>query len=211
MQSASYTATPEWEKLRSLVGEKCLTIDHPFTLSTGQRSGFYFDCKKAMLNGECLTLIADAFLKIADEFRPRPSAIGGLTMGADFIVAAVIQRAYESGHTMTSGSIVRKEPKHHGTKRTIENPLGKGTHIMVVDDVITSGASTEIACEEFKRAGYKIAGIVSLVDREAGGSNKLSSKYGCDVRAVFRKQDFPQITAGTTGDYQSPEPIAVSA
>ncbi len=213
MQSVSDTATPEWERLRGLLDEKCLTTDHPFTLSGGQQSGFYFDCKKAMLDGECLTLIADEFLKIAGELEPGPTAIGGLTMGADFIVAAVIQRAYERGHAITAGSIVRKEAKRHGTKRAIENSLDRGTRIMVVDDVITSGASTIMACDSFEEAGYEIVGIASLVDREAGGSETLSSKYGCVVRTVFSKQDFPRITAGegAGGGDQSSEPVSAGA
>ncbi len=208
MQSGSDTATPEWERLRKLVGELCLTTDHSYTLSTGSQSNFYFDCKKAMLEGECLSLIARAFLGKARELRPSPQAIGGLSMGADFIVAAVIQHAYESGQTMTLGSIVRKEPKRHGTRSRIENLLEGGTRIMVVDDVITSGASTETACEEFTSAGYEIVGIASLIDREAGGSEKLAKKYRCDVKTIFKKRDFPEIT---TGARRSPEQTALGA
>ena len=78
------------EELRSLVDEKCLTVGHSYTLTTGRRSGFYFDCKKAMLDGKCLGLIAGAFLEEAGKLPRVPEAVGGLTMGADFIVAAVI-------------------------------------------------------------------------------------------------------------------------
>ena len=86
------------EELRALVDEKCLTVGHSYTLTTGRQSGFYFDCKKAMLDGKCLGLIADAFLEEAGKLPRFPDAIGGLTMGADFIVAAVIQRAFETGN-----------------------------------------------------------------------------------------------------------------
>ena len=97
------------EELRSLVDEKCLTVGHSYTLTTGRQSEFYFDCKKAMLDGRCLGLIAGAFLEEAGKLPRFPKAIGGLTMGADFIVAAVIQRAFETGKPVVSGSIVRKE------------------------------------------------------------------------------------------------------
>ena len=137
------------KRLRNLLDERCLDTGHAYTLSTGTQSGFYFDCKKAMLDGECLSLIADAFLEEAAGLPVFPEAIGGLTMGADFIVAAVIQRAFETRQPLTSGSIVRKEPKKHGTRNKIENELRAGTRIMVIDDVITSGASTEVACREF--------------------------------------------------------------
>ena len=181
------------EELRSLVDEKCLTVGRSYTLTTGRRTGFYFDCKKAMLDGKCLGLIADAFLEEAGRLPRFPEAIGGLTMGADFIVAGVIQRAFETGGSMVSGSVVRKERKAHGAGNRIENELPAGTSIMVVDDVVTTGASTETACDAFLVAGYDIVGIVALVDRESGGCETLARKYGCPVRAVFRKRDFPRI------------------
>ena len=181
------------EELRSLVDEKCLTVGHSYTLTTGRQSEFYFDCKKAMLDGRCLGLIAGAFLEEAGKLPRFPEAIGGLTMGADFIVAAVIQRASETGRPMISGSIVRKEQKQHGAGNKIENELPAGTSIMVVDDVVTTGSSTETACDAFIAAGYDVVGIVALVDRESGGCEALARKYGCPVRAVLRKRDFPRI------------------
>lgn len=180
------------ESLRALVEEKCLTTGHSYTLSTGQQSDFYFDCKKAMLNGRCLSLIADAFLEEASKLPVFPEAIGGLTMGADFIVAAVIQRAFETGKPMIHGSIVRRERKKHGTRNKIENELESGTRIMVVDDVVTTGSSTDLACTEYNDADYMIAGIVVLVDREAGGLERLGQEYGCPVSSIFRKKDFPR-------------------
>ena len=181
------------EELRLLVDEKCLTVGRSYTLTTGSRSAFYFDCKKVMLDGKCLSLIADAFLEEAGRLPRFPQAIGGLTMGADFIVAAVIQRAFETGKPLLSGSIVRKEQKRHGAGNKIENELAQGTPIMVVDDVVTTGSSTETACDAFIAAGYDVVGIVALVDRESGGCETLARKYDCPVGAVFRKRDFPRI------------------
>ena len=202
--------SPNREKLRKLVDDRCLDTDTPYTLSTGTQSEFYFDCKKAMLDGECLSLIAEEFLVEAEKLPVPPKAIGGLTMGADFIVAAVIQRAFQTGMPTVSGSIVRKEPKKHGTRTKIENELPAGTCIMVIDDVITSGTSTETACEEYIAEGYEIVGIVALVDREAGGRERLSKKYRCPVQAIFTKSDFPRISQGTNDVRRTDEPVALS-
>ena len=187
-----------WEELRLLVDEKCLTVGRAYTLTTGRASEFYFDCKKAMLDGKCLSLIADAFLEEAGRLPRSPQAIGGLTMGADFIVAAVIQRAFEKGIPLVSGSIVRKKQKEHGAGNKIENELPEGVPIMVVDDVVTTGSSTETACDAFIAAGYEIVGIVALVDRESGGCDRLADKYECSVGAIFRKRDFPRIEQGAS-------------
>ena len=196
-----------WEELRLLVDEKCLTVGRSYTLTTGRQSAFYFDCKKAMLDGKCLSLIADAFLEEAGKLPRFPQAIGGLTMGADFIVAAVIQRAFETGKPLVSGSIVRKAQKTHGAGNKIENELPQGTPIMVVDDVVTTGSSTVAACDAFIRAGYDIVGIVALVDRESGGRETLAGKYDCPVGAIFRKRDFPRIDQGMGDDPELEESI----
>lgn len=176
----------------------CLSTDSSFTLSAGQASNFYFDCKKAMLDGECIGLIADEFLEEIAHLPDRPTSIGGLTMGADFIVAAVIQRSHETRKGIIKGSVVRKEPKKHGTRNFIENQLPAGTKIVVVDDVITSGKSTAQACKEFMKADYEIVGIVALVDREAGGKESLEAEFDCPVRAIFKKSDFPRLADGAT-------------
>ena len=182
--------------LRRILDEKSLIVGKDMTLSTGLSSSFYFDCKKTTLNGEGLALLADVFLEEIDKFPERPSAIGGLTIGADFMVAAVVMRAHQIGHPTINGSIVRKEPKQHGTRSHIENEMPRGTKIVVVDDVITTGGSTAKACKQFIENGYEIVGIVALVDREAGGAENLKRKYGCDLYSIFRKGDFPRIATG---------------
>lgn len=184
------------DRLRRIIDEKSLIVGQDMTLSAGLSSSFYFDCKKTTLNGEGLALLADVFLEEIDTFPERPSAIGGLTLGADFIVAAVAMRAHQVGHPTIDGSIVRKEPKQHGTRSHIENEMPRGTKIVVVDDVITTGGSTEKAYEQFIENGYEIVGIVALVDREAGGVEDLKGKYGCAVCSIFKKSDFPRIAAG---------------
>ncbi|MGR9105634.1 MAG: orotate phosphoribosyltransferase [Gammaproteobacteria bacterium] len=181
------------DKLRKLIEDKCLITDANITLSFGEKSSFYFDCKKITLDGEGLNLIADAVLDKINELQTCPQAIGGLTMGADFIVAAVTQSAYASNRSPSLGSIVRKEPKKHGTRNYIENQLPEGTTIVVVDDVITSGGSTRQACENFLASGYKIIGIIALVDREQGGAESLQKQFGVPVLSIFKRSDFPKL------------------
>jgi len=181
----------DWTRLRALIEERCLKIsDKPFKLSNGALSNYYFDCKNITLDGEGLSLIAEAFLEEIQKLPQEPKAIGGLTMGADFITAAVALRSFER-EMHIQGSIVRKEPKKHGTMLRIENELDRGTPIVVVDDVITTGNSTLQACEEFKAAGYRIVGIIVLIDREEGGKAELEKRFG-KVKEIFITSDFPK-------------------
>lgn len=194
-----------YNRLRKLIEDRCLITNTDITLSIGEKSSFYFDCKKITLDGEGLDLLAAAFLDRIDELPQPPQAIGGLTMGADFIVAAVAMKAFQLGRQPAVGSIVRKEPKKHGTRNYIENQLDAGTTIVVVDDVITSGKSTAQACEQFHDAGYEIVGIVALVDREQGGADTLRERFQVPVLSVFKRSDFPKL-AKTYG--QAPAVVA---
>ena len=182
------------EKLRDRIDKDCLEIKQ-HTLSSGRTSNFYFDIKRVMLAKYTLDLIAHAFLNVAIDLPHYPRAVGGMSMGADFIVASVLQKSSEIGGGLGYGSIVRKEVKEHGTQNKIENRLTRLTPIMVVDDVVTTGASIDAACTEFLLADYNIVGIVALVDREEGGMEMLREKYYCPIKSIFGKRDFPRIAA----------------
>jgi orotate phosphoribosyltransferase len=125
-------------RLWQIIDANSLITGKDMTLSVGSASAFYFDCKKTTLNGEGLAILADVMLEEIDQFPNRPSAIGGLTLGADFIVAAVAMRAFQVGHPTIHGSIVRKEPKKHGTRSHIENEMSAGTKVVVVATVSAS-------------------------------------------------------------------------
>jgi len=186
------------DRLHRLIGKLCI-IEGDFVLSTGARSRYYFDCKAVALDGEGLTLIAGEFLKEIEKLPVKPTAIGGLTMGADFITAAVIMLSHQTGGRVLKGSIARKEPKKHGTRRKIENELPRGTKIVAIDDVITTGSSTLMACREFEEAGYEIVGILAVVDREQGGRKALEEKYK-HVRTLFKTSDFPRLASQLAQD-----------
>jgi len=181
------------DRLHRLIEKLCI-IEGDFVLSTGARSRYYFDCKTVTLDGEGLALIAREFLREIEELPVKPTAIGGLTMGADFITAAVIMLSHQTGGKVLKGSIARKEPKKHGTRRKIENELPRGTKIVAIDDVITTGSSTLKACREFEEAGYEIVGILAVVDREQGGKKTLEEKYK-HVRTLFKTSDFPRLAS----------------
>lgn len=180
------------DELRNRIEELCLLqTGGPFILSTGQQSSFYFDCKRAVLQGGVLRAIAEFLLREADRLPRQPTAVGGLSIGADFLVAAVIQLAAQRGHPMVNGCVVRKERKQHGTRNYIENEQPAGTKVMVVDDVFTTGSSTLLACDRLREAGNEIAGIVGLIDRGQGGIDNLRSKYDVPVTALFKSREFP--------------------
>ena len=178
------------QKMRRHIQDNCLLTGKDFALSSGAASSYYFDCKKATLDGEFLANFA-AYVcgHVVPGLDEQPDSVGGLTLGADFITAAIAMHSAKNGGVITQGSIVRKEPKKHGTKSKIENELSD-SKILVVEDVITSGASIAKACDEFIASGYKPLAMLSIIDREAGGIKMLEDKYGIEVIKIFSSSDF---------------------
>jgi orotate phosphoribosyltransferase len=132
-----------------------------FKLSSGGRSDYYIDCRTTTLDARGAQLTGQVFLEEIKHRGWDPEAIGGLTMGADPIVVAV---SVTSG--TLDGFLVRKAEKQHGTGQRIEGFRGKGSRVVIVDDVCTTGASTIQAIEAAREFGFDIAGVMCLVERE---------------------------------------------
>ncbi len=162
----------ERERLKELLSEHSLMFGD-FTLVSGKKSKFYFDSKKTTLIPEGAYLVSREILRIIREEGIQAEAIGGMTLGADPIVCPVSALSYQEGPPLRA-FIVRKEAKEHGTGRQIEGNLRPGCRVIVVDDVVTTAGSTLRAIEAVERAGYEIAAVICLVDREEGGTEKLS-------------------------------------
>ena len=117
----------------------------------------------------------------------KPDAIGGLSMGADpLVTAAGVVSAIEK--RPLPGFLVRKTAKEHGRQKQIEgmeNPRGK--KVVIVDDVCTTGGSTQEAIDAAEREGCEVIGVISLVDREEGGSEMLRAKY--NYRSIFTARE----------------------
>lgn len=147
-----------------------------FTLTSGKTSRYYFDAKRTTLDPEGAYLGAKLILEKMKQERIEAQAIGGLTLGADPIVAAVaaVSWAERRLYPPIQAFIARKEVKSHGTQRAIEGFRGDaGTPVVVIDDVCTTGGSTLAAVRRAEEAGLRVAAVMCLVDREQGGAEAL--------------------------------------
>ena len=187
------TNDPLW----SLLAERALHTGQRITLSSGKESTYYFDCKPVTLSAAGAPLVGDAFLSALDSLPPDVAAVGGLTHGADPIIGALMLRAFAQGRSL-DGFYVRKQPKSHGTRRLIENPPPRGSRVVIVEDVVTSGKSALKAVDEARLAGCDVVGVIALVDREDGGAETIRAHVPNYV-ALYRRQDFPQIAASERG------------
>src|SRR3569623_1814659 len=112
-----------------------------FTLASGRQSHYYVDGRKVTLSADGAERIANGMLEILAH-HPEVEAVGGLTMGADPIVGAILARAHAYGRADLKGFLVRKEAKAHGTGKQVEGPVESGVTVAIVDDVATTGGSS---------------------------------------------------------------------
>jgi orotate phosphoribosyltransferase len=144
-----------------------------FVLASGKRSSFYIDCRNVTLSAEGAAVVGQAILDLleGEEF----DAVGGMTLGADPILAAVLTIAGLRGQTLR-GFIVRKEAKGHGTGKLIEGPLRTGDRVVIVEDVSTTGGSALKAVDAVLAAGAKVVRVVTLLDRQSGAREAFEAR-----------------------------------
>jgi orotate phosphoribosyltransferase len=167
------------------------------TLSSGQKSGFYIDCKQAALTGEGHALVGRLFLRMlharerASAERPAHMACGGLTLGADPLASALALTAHLGGRTLDA-IYVRKESKSHGTQQYLEGTraVPAGARVAVVEDVVTTGGASQKAIERLRAGGFVCDTVLAIVDREAGGREALAA-HGMTLCSIYSLRDFP--------------------
>jgi orotate phosphoribosyltransferase len=164
----------------------------PFTLASGRTSNYYFNCKPTTLDPEGMNLIGAIIFEMLAAVDI--SAAGGLTLGADPIANALSLISYQRGKPIKS-FIIRKDVKGHGTKSAVEGDVRAGEKVVIIDDVITTGASTLTAIERAREAGLIIERVITLVDREEGGRENILRQVAC-VEAVFTRSDIMSVYEG---------------
>lgn len=159
--------------------------DPPFTLASGKKSNYYFNCKPTTLDPEGMYLIGNVIFDMLET--SDIAAVGGLTLGADPIANAISIISYQRGRPIKA-FIVRKDVKAHGTRSAVEGNVEAGEHVIVLDDVITTGGSTIQAIEKAREAGLIVAGVIALIDRQEGGRENIE-RVVSNVRAVFTREE----------------------
>ncbi len=178
------------EKLLEILCRRSFRYDprEGFLLSSGRRSDVYIDVKKTVLSYEGIVPTGRTlFERIRDE---DVDGIGGLTLGADPLAYSAALISNLEGRPLDV-FVVRKEPKKHGTQRWIEGSLKEGSRVVVVDDVVTTGASTIKAIERAREAGFVVEKALVLVDREEGGRENIE-RY-CRFESIFTKKELIEV------------------
>lgn len=162
--------------------------EREIVLSSGAKSNFYIDCKQVSLDAEGASLIGELFHAAVDELAPQAVAVGGLTLGADPLATATSITSFRAGRPRAA-FIVRKEPKGHGTSEWVESTrLPAGAPVVILEDVVTTGASTLRAIERARLAGLVVVHALALVDRLEGGREAVVRET--PLATLFTRRDF---------------------
>ncbi len=154
-----------------------------FILSSGQRADIYVDLRRILLDGRLAPLAGRVMLDLTRDLGYE--AVGGLTMGADPVAAAMMHAAAGSA-TPVDAFVVRKTDKQHGLQRRIEGPDVAGRRVLAVEDTSTTGASPLAAVDALREAGAEVVGVAVLVDR---GARARVTERGLAFRAAFTWSD----------------------
>jgi orotate phosphoribosyltransferase len=144
-----------------------------FTLTSGKKATYYVDMRRVSLDHRVAPLIGQVMVDLISAV-PDVSAVGGLTMGADPIAAAVLHQGVALGKAYDA-FVVRKEPKDHGRGRQVEGPELDGKRVIVLEDTSTTGGSPLKAIEALEKVGAVIAGVAVVVDRNTGAKETIEA------------------------------------
>ena len=177
---------PARARLLTLVGD--LAVVHGrVTLSSGAEADYYVDLRRVTLHAEAAPLVGRVLLDVVDAAGLAADAVGGLTMGADPVAAAVLHAAAAAGRRVDA-FVVRKEAKAHGLQRRVEGPDVAGRAVLAVEDTSTTGGSVMTAVTALREAGADVVGVAVVLDRGTG-AREVVEAAGLPYLAAFTKGD----------------------
>ena len=172
------------EQLLSLVRDLAV-VRGRVTLSSGREADYYVDLRRITLSGQAAPLVGRQLLELTADLDYE--AVGGLTMGADPIAAAMLHSAAAQGRHLDA-FVVRKQAKAHGLQRRVEGPDIAGRRVLVVEDTTTTGGSPLTALEACREVGAVPVAVATIADRATGAAEKIEAA-GVPYRSLYSLSD----------------------
>lgn len=144
-----------------------------FTLKSGQRSTYYLDVRKLLLDPQGLMLTSEACASIFNTFE-EADVVAGVELGAVPLSSAILLTfAQKNVQPPVRGAVIRKKVKDHGTAKRVEGYIKPNDIVVIVEDVVTTGSSTVEAIKAAWDEGLKVCGVIAVIDREQGGKKAI--------------------------------------
>ena len=169
------------EYLIDLLKENGVFLEGDFTLSSGKKSNYYINMKKAITEPEILSTISKLITQKID--LDDIDKVAGPALGAVPIATAV---SLESKLPLL---MIRKEKKGYGTSKLIEGELNEGDNVIVVEGVSNTGGSLLKAIRAINDNGGNVKRAFVVVDREEGAIETFE-KEGITLEPLISVKDF---------------------
>lgn len=150
-----------------------------FVLSSGRRSRYYFDKYLFETKPEILRPLSRL---LANEIPPGTDRIAGPELGAVALATAA------SLETNIPFVIVKKGAKDYATQKLVEGEIHEGESVVVVEDVMTTGAQAIASAEKLRSMGMEVLFILGIVDREEGARENVEAA-GFVLKSLFTRTD----------------------
>ena len=172
------------EELRQQINDKAV-VHGRVVLSSGREADYYVDLRRITLDGVAAPLVGEVMLDLTADLDFE--AVGGLTLGADPVAAAMLHAAAARGRPLDA-FVVRKTEKQHGLQRRIEGPDVTGRRVLAVEDTSTTGGSVLAAVAALREAGADIVAVAVIVDRGTGARERVEAE-GLSYRFAYDQAD----------------------
>jgi orotate phosphoribosyltransferase len=170
------------DALNQLIRDKAV-VHGKVVLSSGREADYYVDLRRVTLDAEAAPLVGEVMLDLTDDLEY--DAVGGLTLGADPVAAAMLHAAHARGRRLDA-FVVRKSEKQHGLQRRIEGPDVAGRRVLAVEDTSTTGGSVMTAVEALREAGADVVAVAVIVER---GAAPVIAAAGLPYRSAYSPAD----------------------
>ncbi len=177
-------AVTDRDDLLSLVRAQAI-VHGRVTLSSGREADYYVDLRRTTLSAVAAPLVGRVMLELTADLDF--DAVGGMTMGADPIAAAMLHAAAAQGRRLDA-FVIRKEAKAHGLQRRIEGPDIAGRRVLVVEDTTTTGGTPLTALAAVREAGATPVAVATIADRSTGAGEKIEAD-GVPYRFAYSLND----------------------
>jgi orotate phosphoribosyltransferase len=149
------------------------------TLASGATAQYYVDARRTLMRPAGFKAAGELIASMAHELGA--DAVGGPATAA--IPPACAAIAVSGGEDLVA-FFVRGSRKEHGLQRWVEGPVESGVRCLVVEDTVTTGGSTATAIERVREEGLEVAGVIAVVDRLAGGAERIEAAAEAPYRAL---------------------------
>ena len=166
------------EQLAKRIADVSLLLGK-FTLRSGRKSSYYLDKYRFETQPDVLEALGKM---LAERVTSKVDRIAGAELGAVPLAAAAGMAANKPF------VFIRNQKKDYGTAKQLEGVLEKGDHVMIVEDVLTTGGQVLEAAKTLEAVDAKVVKIVAVIDREEGARQNIESA-GYNYEALFTTTD----------------------